>query len=82
MLCRTVSIENGGGQFSRVVTSILLPHLMRKKERTQKKMKVKKMLARAWKPGSSQAAAPSQVAEMNPMLSQMRARVSNSWLHM
>lgn len=82
MLCRTVSIENGGGQFSQVVTSILLPHLMRKRERTQKKMKTKKMLARAWKPGSSQAAALGPAAGMSLMLSQMRARVSDSWLHM
>ncbi len=73
MLCRMVSIENGGGQSSRVVMPILLPHLMR--ERTQK-TRTKKMLGRTWKPGSSRAAALSQAAEMSPMLSQMRARVS------
>ncbi len=73
MLCRMVSIENGGAQFSKVVISTLLPHLMR--ERTQK-TRTKKMLATAWKSGSSQAAALSQAAEMSLMLSQMRARVS------
>ena len=78
MLCRMVSTENGGGQFSRAVASTLLPHLMR--EMTQK-TRTKNLLARAWKLGSSQAAALSQAAEMSLMLSQMRARVSESWLH-
>ena len=50
MVCRMVSIENGGAQFSQVVISTLLPHLMR--ERTQK-TRTKKMLATAWKSGSS-----------------------------
>ena len=73
MLCRMVSIENGGEQFSQVAMPILLPHLMRE---TTQKMRTKKMLARTWKPGSSQAAALSQAAKMSLMLSQMRARVS------